>query len=102
MMICLSNFIYILTFLWIVDEVPVAFSPAMDADTFEERYGFQRPTTGDGPSTVIVYCRSGYRSGIAQKLMAEYYRQNAGADAAIRVVNYTGSWLDWSASGQPS
>lgn len=83
----------------IVDEVPRAFgislpgveSETLDPQEFQDCYGFQRPDASDPEhriEAIVVYCRSGYRSGIAQKMLAKQY--------SIPVINYVGSWLDWS------
>ena len=60
----------------------------LSSDDFQARFGFPKP---DVNKEVVFYCRSGVRSGAAAQLA----RQNGYKD----VVEYTGSWLDWTKNG---
>ena len=56
---------------------------------FEKRFGFPKFEKDD---KVIFYCRSGKRSGMAAKVSEQFGYSN--------VINYEGSWLDWSEGKQ--
>lgn len=60
----------------------------LSPDDFLAKFGFPKP---DVNKEVVFYCRSGVRSGAAAQLA----RQSGYKD----VVEYTGSWLDWTKNG---
>jgi rhodanese-related sulfurtransferase len=56
----------------------------MNNDEFKNTYGFDKPKFSD---KIIVYCRSGKRSELAQSFLKQRGYSN--------VLNYSGSALDW-------
>ncbi|KAH9996562.1 Rhodanese-like protein [Russula vinacea] len=58
----------------------------MAGEKFKEKYGFEKPTFDQ---EVVFYCRSGMRSSTA----SDVARRNG----YTNVLNYKGSWLDWTA-----
>jgi rhodanese-related sulfurtransferase len=63
---------------------------AMDAEAFALAFGFARPQR-DQP--LLVYCMKGVRSQLAQaRLLRAGFHD---------VRNYSGSYSEWAASGQP-
>jgi len=58
----------------------------MDGDKFKEKYGFQKPAFDQ---EIVFYCRSGKRSSSA----SDVARRNG----YTNILNYKGSWLDWTA-----
>ncbi|XP_030748713.1 rhodanese domain-containing protein CG4456-like [Sitophilus oryzae] len=65
-------------------EVQVALGPEVSKEEFRKRYSAHKP---DKEFPIIFTCRSGRRSGIAQKTAFDL--------GYTRVSNYTGGWLDW-------
>ncbi|OCB88599.1 endoplasmic reticulum protein [Sanghuangporus baumii] len=56
---------------------------------FKERHGFEKPKRNQ---EIVFYCRSGKRSATAADVAKKYGYSN--------VLNYEGSWLDWTAKEQ--
>ncbi|KAI0296592.1 Rhodanese-like protein [Russula brevipes] len=61
----------------------------MDGEKFKEKYGFQKPAVDQ---EIVFYCRSGMRSTTA----GDVARRNGYKN----ILNYKGSWLDWTAREQ--
>ncbi|KAI0005486.1 Rhodanese-like domain-containing protein [Russula compacta] len=53
---------------------------------FKEKYGFQKPAFDQ---EIVFYCRSGMRSSTASDVARRNGYKN--------ILNYKGSWLDWTA-----
>lgn len=83
----LNNNINNISFNVSVGEISIALQ--LSPEDFEKRFGFQKFDKND---TVIFYCRSGKRSGMAAKVAEQYGYSD--------VINYEGSWLDWSEGKQ--
>ncbi|KAI9512650.1 Rhodanese-like protein [Russula earlei] len=69
--------------------LPLSVLPAalnMEGEKFMEQYGFQKPSLDQ---EVAFYCRSGMRSATA----SDVARRNG----YTNILNYKGSWLDWTA-----
>ncbi|KAI0307588.1 Rhodanese-like protein [Multifurca ochricompacta] len=58
----------------------------MDGDRFKEKYGFRKPALDQ---EIVFYCRSGMRSSTASDVARRNGYKN--------IMNYKGSWLDWTA-----
>ncbi|KAI0252596.1 Rhodanese-like protein [Lactifluus subvellereus] len=58
----------------------------MDGAKFKEKYGFQKPAFDQ---EIVFYCRSGMRSSTASDVARRNGYKN--------ILNYKGSWLDWTA-----
>ncbi|KAL5534322.1 hypothetical protein ACEPAG_784 [Sanghuangporus baumii] len=56
---------------------------------FKERHGIEKPKRNQ---EIVFYCRSGKRSATAADIAQKYGYKN--------VLNYEGSWLDWTAKEQ--
>ncbi|TEB39305.1 Rhodanese-like protein [Coprinellus micaceus] len=62
----------------------------LSPQAFRERFGFQKPKH---TQEVIFYCRSGKRSTTASDVAKRNGYKN--------ILNYTGSWLDWTERQNP-
>ncbi|KAF9480448.1 Rhodanese-like protein [Pholiota conissans] len=58
----------------------------MDRKQFAEKFGFEKPRTSQ---EVVFYCRSGKRSTSASDV--------AKRNGYTNILNYKGSWLEWTA-----
>lgn len=65
---------------------PDAFS--ISEEEFEDRFGFERPPKGE---ECVFYCKSGVRSRAAAEI--------AKGNGWVKVGEFEGSWLLWSAKG---
>lgn len=65
---------------------PDAFS--ISEEEFEDRFGFERPPKGE---ECVFYCKSGVRSRAAAEI--------AKGNGWVKVGEFEGSWLVWSAKG---
>ncbi|XP_076261033.1 rhodanese domain-containing protein CG4456-like isoform X2 [Rhynchophorus ferrugineus] len=67
-----------------LDQVEDALGPDVTNEEFKKLYSVDKP---DKNTPIIFTCRSGRRSGIAQKQAINLGFSN--------VTNYIGGWLDW-------
>ncbi|KAJ5106471.1 hypothetical protein N7456_003146 [Penicillium angulare] len=75
--------------------IPLASQPDalyLDADEFETRFGFPKPSVGKDQQ-IVFYCKAGVRAEAAAQLAV-----GAGYDADTIGIYY-GSWLDWAKNG---
>jgi rhodanese-related sulfurtransferase len=69
-------------------EIPEAMN--LGDEEFMEKYKFKKPVVGD---SLVVYCRSGRRSGFAVEEFKKMGFRN--------IEDYSGGWLDWTADNKP-
>ncbi|KAI0343898.1 Rhodanese-like protein [Trametopsis cervina] len=64
----------------------LANSITLSAETFKQKFGWEKPRRDQ---EIVFYCRSGKRSSSACDI--------ATRNGFTNILNYTGSWLDWTA-----